>query len=343
MTRKRKFLIWSAAAVIVVGAAAALLTIRAWPRHASLVEVSLKGAVLRRDPDPQKQSPIANVRITASGGLSSVDGVSDASGLFNLTLRPGVLPGQPVTLSFEHAQYEPLETTSIPEGQLYVIRMEPVVREPPALPTQPKGPPKAIVIKNDVRVRYSSKNQTTMNVGSFGKRFEVVNTGNVPCDGHSPCSPDGKWKATKVSLPIDAQEGNLFRNVRVSCIAGPCPFTRIDPDDLSVPARKITISVLNWSDTAAFLVEAEVTRTMVTNMTQISYPLAVGETMTFALPADAEGTSIEADLNGDQVVFPLGPNLNLSWATCSVEIASGGNKIYRCELKPGYEFQKEGP
>ena len=60
----------------------------------------------------------------------------------------------------------------------------------------------------------------------------------------------------------------------------------------------------------------------------------------FALPANAEGPSVVADLNAEEIVFPLGPKLILSWATCSVEVAPGGNKIYRCELKPGYQFQQ---
>jgi hypothetical protein len=263
--------------------------------------------------------------------------MSDSSGLFNVTLRPGVERGEPITLSFEHAEYKPLEITEIPKDQLYIVRMEPLVREPATNQAEPSV--KAVQVR-DVRVRYSVKSQSTINVGSVAKHFDVVNTGNVPCRGHRPCSPDGKWKATIGSLSLDAQEGNEFRNVRVSCIAGPCPFTRIETDDLSRPSRILKISVLNWSDTASFLVEAEVTRTMVTDMIRHSFPFVTGETMSFALPAAAEGPSVEAELKGELIVFPLGPKLILSWAACNVEIAPDHNKIYRCELKPGYAFQQ---
>jgi hypothetical protein len=190
-----------------------------------------------------------------------------------------------------------------------------------------------------VRLRYSIKTQTTIDVGSLARQFEVVNTGDVPCQSHKPCSPDGKWKAASSTLSLDAQKGNEFRNIRASCIAGPCPFTKFDPTDLSRPSRKIDITVLNWSDTASFLVEAEVTRTMTTEMVRHSYPFVTGETITFALPAAAEGPSILADVNAQEIVFPLGPNLILSWATCTVEVAPGGNKLYRCELKPGFLIQ----
>jgi hypothetical protein len=61
--------------------------------------------------------------------------------------------------------------------------------------------------------------------------------------------------------------------------------------------------------------------------------------MNFILPAGAEGPSIEATLNGNEIVFPLGPALILSWATCTEEISPDQTQIYRCELKPGYTFQ----
>ena len=77
----------------------------------------------------------------------------------------------------------------------------------------------------NVRVRYSVKTITEADVGSAVKTFEVANVGDVPCKGHHPCSPDGKWKAALSSASLDAGEGNEFRNARVSCIAGPCPFS----------------------------------------------------------------------------------------------------------------------
>jgi len=241
-------------------------------------------------------------------------------------------------MTFEHAEYKPLEITEGGGDLLYVVRMEPLVRHPVPVPDHATPPAKAAQISN-VRVRYSFKNQTTVNVGSVARQFQVVNTGDVPCRGKRPCSPDGKWKASIGSLSLDAQEGNVFQNVRASCIAGPCPFTRIEPDNLSRPARNIQITALIWSDTASFLVEAEVTRTLATDTVRHSFPFITDQTMTFALPATAEGLSVVADLNGEEIVFPLGPKLAMSWATCSVEVPPGGNKIYRCEVKPGYQVQ----
>jgi hypothetical protein len=295
--------------------------------------IVLTGAVVREDPDPRNQVPVPNVNIAVVDGPADETAKSDASGLFRLTVHPGLLRDRPVTLRFQHTEYKPSEITAANKDDIYVVRLAPRAQTPAARPDHNQKP---IQIKN-VRVRYSLKNQTTAEVGSVAKQFEVKNTGNQPCKGRHPCSPDGKWKASVGTLNLDAQKGNEFRNVRVSCIAGPCPFTRVQSADLAAPSRKIEINALNWSDTASFLVEAEVTRTMTADTVRQAYPFMIGDTMTFALPAESQGPSIVADLNGEQIVFPLGPALLLTWATCSVEVAPA-NKIYRCELKPGYQF-----
>ncbi len=95
----------------------------------------------------------------------------------------------------------------------------------------------------------------------------------------------------------------------------------------------------NWWDTATFLLEAEVVRRMASNMVRETYPVIFGRALNFSLPATAEGPSIEAEINGEAIVFPLGPDLFLRWADCKVGIDKDQSKTYRCELKPGYEFR----
>jgi hypothetical protein len=178
-----------------------------------------------------------------------------------------------------------------------------------------------------------------MNIGSAVKTFEVENIGNIPCKGKAPCSPDGKWKATIGSLSLDAGMGNEFRDARVSCIAGPCPFTKIESDDFSKANQKITASARNWSETATFLVEAEVVHSMQSQVDHQSYPVIFGSALNFTLPTDAEGVSLEADIAGETIIFPLGPDLFLSWASCNARVNQDQTSVYRCELKPGYRFQ----
>jgi hypothetical protein len=69
-----------------------------------------------------------------------------------------------------------------------------------------------------------------------------------------------------------------------------------------------------------------------------SYPVIFGPALNFTLPADAEGVSLEADVVGETIIFPLGPDLFLSWASCNARVNRDQTKVYRCELKPGYRF-----
>ncbi len=295
--------------------------------------VFVTGAVLRDDGDPHKQRPIENVKITAASGLASGESKSDAAGFFRLRLRPAVESSQPMRLAFQHPRYRALETIRPAEDHIYVVRLTPEASE---ADPQSEAPSAAI---SNVRVRYGLKSTTTMEVGGAVKTFEVVNTGNVPCKSRPPCSPDGKWKAAVGSISLDAGAGKQFRNVRVSCIAGPCPFTKIESDEFSRGGRTIRASVRNWSDRVVYLLEAEVAQTMPIDMIRRSYPVVFGRSMNFTLPASAQGPSIEAEVDGSEIVFPLGPNLMLSWATCKLEIGSDRTKQYRCELKAKYRFQ----
>jgi len=328
MTWKRKVAIWAFAIASVAGGVAAVLIAvhRAQP-------ITIKGAVLSADDDPQKQLPIADVQITGINGSAASSSKSDASGFFTLTLRRGLRRRQPLMLQFRHPDYKPLNLNEFVSDEIYIARMVPLHRATHVSVGHPD-----ISISN-IRVRYSVKATTEADVGSTVKTFEVVNTGNVLCKGHHPCSPDGKWKATLASASLDAGEGNQFRNARVSCIAGPCPFSKVEFEDLSRGGRRVNVSVRNWSDTTTFLMEAEVVHPMVSDLVRESYPVIFGRALNFSLPPLAEGPSIEAEVNGESIVFPLGPDLFLSWADCHVRVDTDQAKAYRCELKPGYRFQ----
>jgi hypothetical protein len=78
---------------------------------------------------------------------------------------------------------------------------------------------------------------------------------------------------------------------------------------------------------------------MVSDMVRHSYPVIFGGSMNFTLPPGAQGPSIEAEMNGLDIVFPLGPKLILSWANCSVEFSPDQTKLYRCKLRPGFRFE----
>jgi len=294
---------------------------------------TIQGAIVKHNIDSKRESPIENVEISAENGLAAQEAKSDFSGFFRLTLLPQVEPGQSVVLNFRHPDYLPVKLQASVGDNLFVVEMAPVHGEVEAELNE-----KEIMVTN-VLVRYSIASTSLENVGSGVKTFQVTNQGNVPCKGQKPCSPDGKWKAAIGSASLDSGDGNLFQNARVSCIAGPCPFTKIDSDGFSKPARTISVSVSDWSDTTTFLLQAEVFRSVDNNIVRVSYPVIFGRSLNFTLPAGAEGTSLEAEMDGSQIIFPLAPDPVLSWADCSVRVEKKQTKDYRCELKPGYSFK----
>ena len=327
MTRTHKIEALSALLLVVLLAAGSVALIR-WQKQKT---ISLQGAVLIQDTDPRKQQPIAGVEVSA-GDLAVSKVKTDSSGYFALTLRKPIRRGHAIVLDFQHPQYHPLVENEFVGNKLYVAHLVPLSTK-----ITPSNQPQVKVA--NVRIRYTIKAMTDLNVGSAVKTFEVENKGDVPCQGQRPCSPDGRWKANVGSVTLDAGTGNQFRNDRASCIAGPCPFTRIDSNRTSQGGRILTLVARNWSDTATFLLEAEVFRPMISQMEHWSYPVIFGEGLSFTLPSSAESVSIEADLDGQTIIFPLGPTLFLSWASCDAGANVEKGRIYRCTPKPGYRFQ----
>jgi hypothetical protein len=317
---------------VLVLAGLAVTTLVLWRLHKA-TPITLNGAVIRQDTDPNKELPIADVDVSAANGLAPAESKSDSSGAFHLTLRVGLRRGQPITLEFRHPDYQPLDLKEFIGDKLYIAHLVPI---PHPVRVDSSRPPSIVA---NVMVRYSMKSTSAVNIGSAVKTFEVVNKSDVPCRNQHPCSPDGKWKASIASASLDAGEGNEFRNARASCIAGPCPFTRIETDNFSHGGRIISVSARDWSDTTTFLLEAEVVHPMVSDVVRDSYPVIFGQALNFTVPPTAEGVSIQAELNGTAIVFPLGPNLFLSWADCNARVNKDQTKVYRCELKPGYRFR----
>ena len=316
-------------AVVAAGIASAVLLSRILAAR----PLTLKGAVLIRSDDVDKQIPVPDVRVSIVGGLAKQDAWSSPTGFFELTLRNQVKGGQPVILQFRHPQYMPLDLTVLAGDRLNVALMLPIAEFGPAEASVPQ------TVVSNVTIRYTVKTTTVLNVGSVLKTFHVVNTGNVPCNGRYPCSPDGKWKAAVGSASIEAPGRSFFSNARVSCIAGPCPFTAIRYDGFSRGGSTIRVEVLDWSSTTTFLFEAEMFRSMVSDSVRSSYPVIFGQALHFTVPAGAEGLCVEADIDREPIVFPLGPKPLLSWASCTESVSPDHTEAYQCGLKAGYGFK----
>jgi hypothetical protein len=334
LMKPNKTVIWTVA--IVGGVAAAVLSV-VNVGHWRPESITLQGAVIRHDGDTRREVPVAGAEVTASDGVATFTTQSDSSGFFKLTFRRRAWPDEWVSLNVQHAAYQPfdlkIQASLRPSSRkLYIATLDPIASE--------QGPSGTLSAVSNVRIRYTVNVQSEANIGTAIKTFQVNNRGNLPCNRPGPCSPGGEWAASSDSTTLDAGADNEFRSVRVSCIAGPCPFTRIDTSGFSQGGRTIVASALDWSDTATFLVEAEVYRRSNDSSVRESYPIIYGSVLHFTLPTDAEGVSIEAEIDGSPMVFPLGPDLFLSWATCNSKngTRSENSTAYECELKPGYHF-----
>jgi hypothetical protein len=316
-------------AIAIAGGTTLLLVMHRY----SMRQITLEGAVLVRNDDVDKQVPINRVEVSTGEGLERRATWSGPTGFFGLTMAVDRRRKNPLILHFRHPNFLPLDL-AIPLGnRLCVAQMTPVEE-----PVAANAPPATVQVANVV-VKYSINTTSLVNAGSIVKTFRVINVGNVPCNGHNPCSPDGKWKAAIGTATLDAPRGNVFLNARVACIAGPCPFTRINSDGFSRGGPTLHVAVLDWSDTTVFLFEAEVFRSMSTGSTRSSYPVIFGRTMHFTVPGGAEGVYIEADVGSDSIVFPLGPEPSILWASCTERVTADQARAYQCEMKPGYKFK----
>ncbi len=334
MMQGRRAILWAIGAAI--GCVLAVYFGLAWYRYYKSRPIVLKGAVIKEDVDPIKQAPIMGVEVSEANGLATGGTKSTFTGYFAIQLLRGVSQNQSVTLRFIHPDYVPMDLTELVTDKLTIVHLIPIHREVEEQNVSLNHPP--IPVSN-VRIRYTTAVASQENIGTGVKTFQIPNIGNVPCRNSAPCSPDNQWKAAVHSESMDAGEGNVFRNARVSCIAGPCPFTRIDNDNYSQGGRYIKVTVRNWSDTTTFLFQAEVFRPQIADLVQMTYPIILGTSLNFTLPPGGEGPSVEAELNGENIVFPLGPIPVLTWADCNVSVAKNQTKFYRCELNPGYQLR----
>jgi len=94
MTGKRRLIMWTA--TLVAGGLIALVLVLTRPHTRPL---TLSGAVVKQDPDPTKELPLADVEVTALYRDAVIGGgKSDASGAYTVLLRNRLWIGRPVTL-----------------------------------------------------------------------------------------------------------------------------------------------------------------------------------------------------------------------------------------------------
>lgn len=326
-------------ALVLAAAALLAIALTVWATHWRPRVITIQGTVIRSNADPRKQVAIDRANITVSNGTTLASAESDKSGFFKLTFRAGIRLPRNAALIVRKSGYAPfiMNLPLTPRSNLRKLYVIPL-KEQDSHATGAEKRSQTVV--SNVIIRYTVNAQSMTNIGTAVKTFEVINHGNVPCRNQAPCSPNGFWKASRGTITLKAGSNNEFRNVRVLCIAGPCPFTRVHLHESGNATKTITVSAVNWSDTATFLVEAEVYRNSISSQLRESYPVIFGRDMHFTLPPAAEGPTILAEIGTQSIVFPLSSGLYMSWATCNSEHGkqTGNSTVFQCELKPDYRF-----
>src|SRR5579863_4254710 len=113
--------------LLLIAAALAIIVVTLTTRRARSGEGdAITGVVLRWNPDPRDQLPIAGAQIIADRGTSEESAAtSDASGLFRIRLHAGLREDEAVTLHVRHRDYAPVELSVSPSDRLMVIHMSP--------------------------------------------------------------------------------------------------------------------------------------------------------------------------------------------------------------------------
>ena len=235
------------AAIAMVGGVA-VAVVNSWQHPPATTSVSasqpnvLQGVVLIDDANPAKRHLIQGVRVASIDGLANGSALTGSDGVFKLQLKPEAKNGIAIQLNLSHQDFQERDILEVfGEGTPYVFYLWPKNYTYLA----PPSPRRSIL-------NFFAVVEAAPPVGS--RIFQVQNRGSVRCNGQPPCSPDGKWKAAVTTVSLDANAGRVFMAGRThaDCIAGPCPWTKIEMDGFSRGGRTISVSIRNWSDTVTY-------------------------------------------------------------------------------------------
>ena len=332
---------WKIAGIVAaLGAAAAVAAVLALKQPAiSLLRqpaISIEGTVILQDDDPTKESPIAGVSVAVEpdDGVSLVDtATSDFSGYFKLRLPPTIVYGDSVTLRLRHPDHQPIDLVVPVAEHLYVMRMSSAHPEVQPRPARPD------IVLSEIIVRYTIESRTALNIGSGARpstcpivamsraigsrRVHLMASGrrrtavcrSTPERATSfamrACPASLVHARLRISSRMDFRAAARSSRPR-SATGRTRPRSRLKPkcSGLRTPIR-LSVPTQSSSDTGS----------------------------TLHWPPPPRGVSIEAEVDGEPIIFPLAPNGILSWATCNVRIQKEQARLYRCELKPGYIFK----
>src|ERR1700730_5795095 len=138
MLQGRKAIVWTIVASL--GSLIGIFLGISFFRNYKTRPIQLRGAVIKQDNDPIKQSPIMDVEITEANGLASSSTKSNFTGYFTLPLLREVDQNDSVTLRFIHPDYVPLDLTELVSNKLTIVHLVPIHKETEEAAVQPNHP-----------------------------------------------------------------------------------------------------------------------------------------------------------------------------------------------------------
>ena len=187
------------------------------------------------------------------------------------------------------------------------------------------------------RLHYTGEHRTGV------KTFQIQIMGNIPCNG-STLFPGRQMEGGNQFRVPGCGRGKRFPKCQGFLYCGPLPF-HAELIMTAFPREGATsrspCAIGRIRPHSCF--RRRCSDPQISDLVRMTYPIILGTSLNFTLPPTAEGPSVEAELNGENIIFPLGPDpcFELGRLQCQRAKGNNGQKFYRCELNAGYQFQIE--
>jgi hypothetical protein len=139
------------------------------------------------------------------------------------------------------------------------------------------------------------------------------NNNSVGCDG-STCSSDGRWRADRVEIAMDAPPGTKLSNPTVTCESsadpGVCNFRDTDILEIRQNGTRAYASLRAFSRPSRWTLHAVVNRTVSVpyDDAQPAQPFEGGGIVMFIVPKDASGAIVNVSYSGQSLAVQPGRN-----------------------------------
>ncbi len=235
-----------------------------------------------------------------------------------------VWPSEEVNLSFRDSDYHPLDLRFLVGLRSSLKKLTVAELEPVAQPSGAVGKPSVV---SNIRIRYSVNYRAKQIFAPVWRPFKLSIRETCRASNNIRALRTGSGRHPRVRLRWTLAPITNSATCAHRAFPGRAHLLGSTPADIRAEAASLrprrSIGPIpqrsSWKPKFSHY-------TTDSNVRE-SYPVIYGRVMHFTLPSNQEGVSIEAEIDGSPMVFPPGPDLYTSWATCSCRRRRG--KLYR--------------